>query len=88
MKRWAHPSRGCRARRRSQGGRRATSEPHATAAHRRESVDAGCPQADAAAARRHGPRGVLSIASVAVGRLFRGGRLCYFVLCLGRGAIG
>jgi cytochrome c553 len=59
-----------------------------TARHRRESVDAGCPQADAAAARRHGPRGVLSIASVAVGRLFRGGRLCYFVLCLGRGAIG
>jgi hypothetical protein len=66
----------------------ATSEHHATAAHSSEHVDVGCPQADAAEALRNGPLGALIIASVAVGLLFLGWLLFYFVLFLGRGYIG
>src|SRR5437016_3471325 len=66
MKLWERTSRGCHARRRSKGERMATSEHHVTAAHSSEHVDAGCPQADAAEAPRHGPPGRLTIRAVTV----------------------
>jgi hypothetical protein len=43
---------------------------------------------DATEALRHGPRGALIIAAVAVGMLFLGWMLFYFVLFMRRGYVG
>lgn len=65
-----------------------TSEPHRTAAASRDRVaDPVDPEA-VAEALKHGPRGALLLAGIAVGLLFIGWLAFYFLLFLPRGSIG
>ena len=63
-------------------------EPHYSAAHLPEHVDAPIGADEAAQALRHGPLGALVVASIAVGLLFIGWLAFYFLLFLPRGAVG
>jgi hypothetical protein len=63
-------------------------EPHASAAARIEHVAAPIDAETAAEALKHGPRGALVIAAIAVGLLFVGWLLFYFILFLPRGPVG
>jgi hypothetical protein len=65
-----------------------SSQPHASAAARIEHVAAPIDAETAAEALKHGPRGALSVAAIAVGLLFVGWLLFYFVLFLPRGSVG
>jgi hypothetical protein len=65
-----------------------SSQPHASAAARIEHVAAPIGAETAAEALKHGPRGALSVAAIAVGLLFVGWLLFYFVLFLPRGSVG
>ena len=65
-----------------------TDEPFETAAHRAEHVAAPIGSDEAAEALRDGPAGALVVASIAVGLLFIGWMLFYFLLFLPRGPIG
>jgi hypothetical protein len=64
------------------------SQPHASAAARIEHVAAPIDAETAAEALKHGPRGALIVAAIAVGLLFVGWLLFYFVLFLPRGSVG
>ena len=66
----------------------ATDEPHHSAAALPEHVAAPIGPDEAARALRNGPVGALVIAAIAVGILFIGWMLFYFVLFLPRGPIG
>jgi hypothetical protein len=66
----------------------ATDEPHHSAAARPEHVAAPIGPDEAARALRNGPVGALAIAAIAVGILFIGWVLFYFLLFLPRGPIG
>lgn len=63
-------------------------EPHQSAAHLPEHVAAPIGADEAARALKHGPKGALLIASIAVGLLFLGWLLFYFLLFIPRGPIG
>jgi hypothetical protein len=65
-----------------------SSQPHASAAARIEHVAAPIDAETAAEALKHGPRGALVVAAIAVGLLFVGWLLFYFVLFLPRGSVG
>ena len=65
-----------------------SSQPHASAAARIEHVAAPIDAETAAEALKHGPRGALVVATIAVGLLFVGWLLFYFVLFLPRGSVG
>ena len=65
-----------------------SSQPHASAAARIEHVAAPIDAVTAAEALKHGPRGALVVAAIAVGLLFVGWLLFYFVLFLPRGSVG
>ena len=65
-----------------------SSQPHASAAARIEHVAAPVDAETAAEALKHGPRGALIVAAIAVGLLFVGWLLFYFVLFLPRGSVG
>jgi hypothetical protein len=65
-----------------------SSQPHASAAARIEHVAAQIDAETAAEALKHGPRGALVVATIAVGLLFVGWLLFYFVLFLPRGSVG
>jgi hypothetical protein len=65
-----------------------SSQPHASAAARIEHVAAPIDAETAAEALKHGPRGALIVAAIAVGLLFVGWLLFYFVLFLPRGSVG
>jgi hypothetical protein len=65
-----------------------TSEPHKTAAASEERVATPIRAEAAAQALKHGPRGALLIASIAVALLFIGWLAFYFLLFLPRGPIG
>ncbi len=65
-----------------------TAEPHHSAADRPEHVAAPITADSAAEALRNGPRGALVVAAIAVGLLFIGWMLFYFLLFLPRGPIG
>ena len=65
-----------------------SSQPHASAAARIEYVAAPIDAETAAEALKHGPRGALIVATIAVGLLFVGWLLFYFVLFLPRGSVG
>ena len=65
-----------------------SSQPHAPAAARIEHVAAPIDAETAAEALKHGPRGALVVAAIAVGLLFVGWLLFYFVLFLPRGSVG
>ena len=66
----------------------ATDESHHSAAARPEHVAAPIGSEEAVAALRNGPVGALVVASIAVGLLFIGWLLFYFLLFMPRGAIG
>ena len=66
----------------------AIDEPHHSAAARPEHVAAPIGPDEAAQALRNGPVGALVIAAIAVGILFIGWMLFYFLLFLPRGPIG
>jgi hypothetical protein len=66
----------------------ATDEPHHSTADRPEHVAAPIGPEDAARALRNGPLGALVVAAIAVGVLFIGWMLFYFLLFLPRGPIG
>ena len=66
----------------------ALDEPHHSAAHLPEHVAAPIGADEAAQALRHGPIGALIVASIAVGLLFLGWLLFYFLLFLPRGSVG
>ena len=66
----------------------AIDEPHHSAAHLPEHVAAPIGADEAARALRNGPAGALDIAAIAVGILFIGWMLFYFLLFLPRGPIG
>lgn len=66
----------------------ATDEPHHSAAHLPEHVAAPIGPAEAAEALRNGPFGALVVAAIAVGILFVGWMLFYFLLFLPRGPVG
>ncbi len=61
---------------------------HYSAASKAESVAPGTTRAAAEEALRDGPRGALVIAAGAVGLLFAGWLLFYFVLFMRRGYVG
>jgi hypothetical protein len=63
-------------------------ESHYSAASKPESVAPGAARAAANEALRDGPRGALIIAAGAVGLLFAGWLLFYFVLFMSRGYVG
>jgi hypothetical protein len=63
-------------------------EPHHSAAHLPEHVAAPIGPDEAAQALRNGPIGALTVAAIAVGILFIGWMLFYFLLFLPRGPIG
>jgi hypothetical protein len=63
-------------------------EPHHSAAHLPEHVSAPIGADEAAQALRQGPIGALIVASIAVGLLFLGWLLFYFLLFLPRGSVG
>ena len=65
-----------------------TDEPHHTAAHLPEHVAAPIGSDQAVEALKHGPRGALVVASVAVALLFIGWMAFYFLLFMPRGPIG
>jgi hypothetical protein len=65
-----------------------SSQPHASAAARIEHVASPIDAETAAEALKHGPRGALVVAAIAVGLLFVGWLLFYFVLFLPRGSVG
>ena len=65
-----------------------TEEPHHSAAARPEHVAAPIGPDAAAQALRNGPIGALVVAAIAVGLLFIGWMLFYFLLFLPRGPIG
>jgi hypothetical protein len=65
-----------------------STQPHASAAARIEHVAAPIDAETAAEALKHGPRGALIVAAIAVGLLFVGWLLFYFVLFLPRGSVG
>jgi hypothetical protein len=65
-----------------------STQPHASAAARIEHVAAPIDAETAAEALKHGPRGALVVATIAVGLLFVGWLLFYFVLFLPRGSVG
>ena len=65
-----------------------SSQPHASAAARIEHVAAPIDAETAAEALKHGPRGALIVSAIAVGLLFVGWLLFYFVLFLPRGSVG
>jgi hypothetical protein len=65
-----------------------SSQPHVSAAARIEHVAAPIDAETAAEALKHGPRGALVVATIAVGLLFVGWLLFYFVLFLPRGSVG
>jgi hypothetical protein len=65
-----------------------TAEAHSSAAHLPEHVVAPITADAAAEALRNGPMGALVVASLAVGLLFIGWMLFYFLLFLPRGPIG
>jgi hypothetical protein len=65
-----------------------SSQPHASAAARIEHVAAPIDAETAAEALKHGPRGALVVATIAVGLLFVGWLVFYFVLFLPRGSVG
>jgi hypothetical protein len=65
-----------------------SSQPHASAAARIEHVAVPIDAETAAEALKHGPRGALVVAAIAVGLLFVGWLLFYFVLFLPRGSVG
>ena len=67
---------------------RTVTEHHATAACSRENVAAPIDANAAAEALKHGPRGALLMASIAVGLLFAGWLCFYFLLFMPRGPIG
>ena len=66
----------------------AIDEPHHSAAARPEHVAAPIGPDEAAQALRNGPIGALTVAAIAVGILFIGWMLFYFLLFLPRGPIG
>jgi len=63
-------------------------EPHQSAAHLPEHVAAPIGADEAGQALKDGPKGALLIASIAVGLLFVGWLLFYFLLFMPRGPIG
>jgi hypothetical protein len=63
-------------------------QPHQTAAHLPEHVAAPIRADEAARALKNGPVGALIVASIAVGLLFIGWMLFYFLLFMPRGPIG
>ncbi len=63
-------------------------KPHHTAAHLPEHVAAPISADEAAKTLRKGPVGALIVASIAVGLLFVGWMLFYFLLFMPRGPIG
>jgi hypothetical protein len=63
-------------------------EPHASAAHSKENVAAPIDADTAAAALRHGARGALVVAGIAVALLFLGWIAFYFFLFMPRGSVG
>jgi hypothetical protein len=63
-------------------------EPHGTAAVSAEHVAAPIGSAAAAEALKHGPRGALFVAGIAVALLVLGWLAFYFLLFLPRGPIG
>jgi hypothetical protein len=63
-------------------------EHHYTAANKPESVAPSIASESAMAALRDGPRGALIISAFAVGLLFAGWLLFYFVLFMSRGHVG
>jgi len=63
-------------------------EPHHSAAGSPEHVARPIDQDAAILALRHGPRGALAIATIAVGLLFLGWLAFYFLLFLPRGSVG
>ena len=65
-----------------------TDEPHATAAASGEHVAAPIGSGAAAEALKHGPRGALFVAGIAVTLLIAGWLAFYFLLFLPRGPIG
>jgi hypothetical protein len=65
-----------------------SSEPHKSAASSPERVAAPIGAEAATQALRHGPRGALVLASIAVALLFIGWLAFYFLLFLPRGPIG
>jgi hypothetical protein len=65
-----------------------TSEPHRTAAAARDRVTDPADARAVAEALKHGPRGALLLAAIAVGLLFIGWLAFYFLLFLPRGSIG
>ena len=65
-----------------------SAQPHASAAAGEEHVAAPIDAETAAEALKHGPRGALIVATIAVGLLFVGWLLFYFVLFLPRGPVG
>ena len=66
----------------------AIDEAHHSAAHLPEHVAAPIGPDEAAQALRNGPIGALTVAAIAVGILFIGWMLFYFLLFLPRGPIG
>jgi hypothetical protein len=66
----------------------AIDEPHHSAAARPEHVAAPIGADEAARALRNGPIGALMVAAIAVGLLFVGWMLFYFLLFLPRGPVG
>jgi hypothetical protein len=66
----------------------AIDEPHHSAAARPEHVAAPIGADEAARALRNGPIGALVVAAIAVGLLFVGWMLFYFLLFLPRGPVG
>ena len=72
----------------SDGEAMAIDEPHHSAAARPEHVAAPIGPDEAAQALRNGPIGALTVAAIAVGILFIGWMLFYFLLFLPRGPIG
>ena len=63
-------------------------EKHSSAAASPEHVAAPISAEAAAAALRHGPRGALIVAAIAVSLLLAGWLAFYFLLFLPRGAVG
>jgi hypothetical protein len=61
---------------------------HVSASAKIEHVAAPIDAQTAAEALKHGPRGALVLASIAVGLLFVGWLLFYFVLFIPRGPVG
>jgi hypothetical protein len=65
-----------------------SAQPHASATAGEEHVAAPIDAETAAEALKHGPRGALVVAAIAVGLLFVGWLLFYFILFLPRGPVG